>query len=49
MPNPTNYLLVNYAVSCQIDITPFGNQRTYAEFGNGFNNIAEALNEVINQ
>lgn len=49
MPNPTNYLLVNYAVSCQIDITPFGNQRTYVEFGNGFNNIAEALNEVINQ
>lgn len=46
---PDTNLQVNYAVSAQIDITPFGNQRTFVEFGNGFNNVAEALNEVINQ
>lgn len=49
MGNPTNYFLVNYAVQAQIDITPFGQQPTLAIFGNGFNNLTEALNEVIQQ
>lgn len=49
MPNPTNYLLVNYALQAQIDTTPFGTSPTLATFGNGFNNVTEALNEVVNQ
>ena len=49
LPNPTNYLLTNYGVQALIDITPFGNQSTLVPFGNGFNNITEALNEVVNQ
>ena len=49
LPNPTNYLQVNYAVQAQIDTTPFGASQTLATFGNGFNNVTEALNEVVNQ
>lgn len=41
-------LLVNYGVSLQIDIDP-GGIPTLTALGEGFDNLAEALNEIVNQ
>lgn len=40
--------LVNYGVSLQIDIDPTGTP-TLTEMGDGFDNIEEVLNEILNQ
>lgn len=42
-----SFLFVNYGVSAEIDTTPHGASRTWAELGAGFNDVAEALNEVV--
>ena len=44
-----NFLLVSHAIQAEIDITPNGSAPTWATFGNGIENFAEALNEVVNQ
>ena len=43
------FLLVSHAIQADIDITPNGTSRTWAVFGAGIENLAEALNEVVNQ
>lgn len=43
------FLLVSHAIQADIDITPNGTTRTWAVFGAGIENLAEALNEVVNQ
>lgn len=43
----TDYL-TNYGVGIEIDTTPT-TTATYVTLGDGFDNLAEALNEVINQ
>lgn len=44
-----NFLLVSHAIQAEIDTTPNGDNRTWEVFGNGIENFAEALNEVVNQ
>ena len=44
-----NFLLVAHGIQAEIDITPNGESRTWAVFGNGIENLAEALNEVVQQ
>lgn len=44
-----NFLLVSHAIQAQIDITPNGEQSTWVTFGNGIENLTEALNEVVQQ
>lgn len=46
---PDNFLLVSHAIQAEIDITPNGESRTWAVFGEGIENLAEALNEVVQQ
>lgn len=46
---PDNFLLVSHAIQAEIDITPNGEARTWAVFGEGIENLAEALNEVVQQ
>ncbi len=43
------FLLVAHGVQCEIDTTPNGPTRTWKTFGNGLENIGEALNEVVQQ
>lgn len=44
-----NYLLVAHGIQAEIDITPNGETRTWVAFGEGIENLSEALNEVIQQ
>lgn len=43
------FLLVSHAIQADIDITPNESSHTWAVFGAGIENLAEALNEVVNQ
>lgn len=43
------FLLVAHGVQCEIDTTPNGPTRTWVGFGEGIENIGEALNEVVQQ
>lgn len=43
------YLLVSHGIQTEIDITPNGASSTWVAFGNGVENIAEALNETVQQ
>lgn len=43
------FLLVAHAVTLEMDTTPFAAQSTFVPFGEGIENIAEALNEVVQQ
>ena len=38
-----------YEIKFEIDTTPIGNARTWAALCAGINNVAEALNEVVNE
>ena len=49
MADNQNFLLVAHGIQAEIDLTPNGNTRTWAIFGNGVENLAEALNEVVQQ
>ena len=42
-----NFLLVNYGVLAEINVTPFEDTPTWALFGEGFTDVSEALNEVV--
>ena len=44
-----NFLLVSHAIQVQIDTTPNGATRTWVPFGNGIENLAESLGEVVQQ
>ena len=44
-----SFLLANYGIELEIDITPFGNSRTWVPVCDGFNNITEALNETAQE
>lgn len=44
-----SYLLTQYGVELEIDITPFANTRSYAPVCDGFNNLTEALNEQVQE
>ena len=44
-----NFLLVAHGIQAEIDTTPNGQSRTWVVFGNGIENIAEALNETVQQ
>ena len=44
-----NFMLVSHAIQAEIDTTPNGSTRTWVIFGNGIENFAEALNEVVQQ
>ena len=46
---PDNFAQVAHAIQAELDITPNGESRTWATFGEGVENIAEALNEVVQQ
>lgn len=43
------FLLVAHSIELSIDTTPFGSARTWVTFGEGVENVAEALNEVVQQ
>lgn len=44
-----NFLLVAHGIQAEIDTTPNEQARTWVIFGNGVENLAEALNEVVQQ
>ena len=44
-----NFMLVSHAIQAEIDTTPNSSTRTWVIFGNGIENFAEALNEVVQQ
>lgn len=46
---PDNFLLVAHAVRAEIDITPYGTAPTFVNFGEGIENLQEALNETVQQ
>lgn len=46
---PDNFLLVSHAIQAEIDTTPNEEARTWVVFGNGIENLAEALNETVQQ
>lgn len=46
---PENFLLVAHGVQAEIDITPNEEARTWVIFGNGVENLTEALNETVQQ
>ena len=43
------FLLTNYGVKVELDTTPFGSSRTWVALDQGFNNLDEALNDIITQ
>lgn len=47
--NEQEFLLVAHAIEISIDTTPFGEARTWVTFGEGVENISEALNETVQQ
>lgn len=44
-----NFLLVAHGIQAEIDLTPNGTTRTWAILGDGIENFAEALNEIVQQ
>lgn len=44
-----SYLLTQYGVELEIDLTPFGASRTWAPVCDGWNNLTEALNEQVQE
>lgn len=46
---PDNFLLVSHGIQAEIDLTPNGATRNWEIFGNGIENLAEALNETVQQ
>lgn len=46
---PDSFLLVSHGIQAEIDLTPNGAARTWAIFGEGIENLAEALNEAVQQ
>lgn len=44
-----SYLLTQYGVELEIDITPFASARTWKPVCDGFNNLAENLNEQVQE
>lgn len=49
LPASIPNVIPNYDITVSIDTTPAGQSRTWATLCAGFDNIAEALNEVIQQ
>lgn len=49
MAENQNFLLVAHGIQAEIDTTPNGSTRTWVVFGNGIENLAEALNETVQQ
>lgn len=47
--NEQEFLLVAHAIEMSIDITPFGTTNTWVPFGEGIENMTEALNETVQQ
>ena len=43
------FLLVQYGVKVEIDTTPYDTTRTYVDLDQGFDNLDEALNDVVNE
>lgn len=43
------FLLIQYGVKVEIDITPFGSSRTWVALDQGFDNLDEALNDVVEE
>lgn len=43
------FLLTNYGVKVELDITPFGASRTWVALDQGFNNLDEALNDQVQE
>ena len=44
-----DYMLVTHAIQIELNITPTAQTPTWAVFGNGIDNLTEALNETIQQ
>lgn len=44
-----SYLLTQYGVSIEIDTTPYGSARTFVPIDKGFDNLAENLNEQVQE
>lgn len=44
-----SYLLTQYGVDLEIDITPYGSARTWKPICDGWNNLTEALNEQVQE
>ena len=44
-----SYLLTQYGVDLEIDITPYGSARTWKPVCDGWNNLTEALNEQVQE
>ena len=44
-----DYMLVTHAIQIELNITPTAQAPTWAVFGNGIDNLTEALNETIQQ
>lgn len=43
------FLLTNYGVKVELDITPFGSSRTWVALDQGFDNLDEALNDQVQE
>lgn len=43
------FLLTQYGVKVELDITPYGKDRTWKALDQGFDNLDEALNDVVNE
>ena len=43
------FLLTNYGVKVELDITPFGTSRTWVALDQGFDNLDEALNDQVQE
>jgi hypothetical protein len=44
-----SWMLANYGVDFEIDITPHGSARTFVPICDGFDNVTEALNEQVQE
>lgn len=44
-----NFLLTNYGVLAEIDTTPYAATRNWVPFAAGFSDVAEALNDVVQE
>ena len=44
---PDNFLLVSHAIQAEIDTTPNEEARTWVVYGNGIENLAEALMKLF--
>lgn len=43
------FLLTQYGVKVELDTTPYGNSRTWVPLDQGFDNLDESLNDVVNE